>query len=374
MAVEYVKGNIIELFNNGEYEILIHGCNCFHTMGRGLALALRQRWPEVYEADQTSVCGDYDKLGKYTIATLSDSREVYNLYSQYRYGRKDVQISYAAIEEGLKSIAAQLKENDDEDKRIIMPLIGATNGGADPIFIKQVILSIFGDLNVTVVTDEIKESRDKIHLIQSIPTHKGDIRAGLELFVKHDILEIWIERIRHRAAIISTISDLEGVLSSLVGKGIPIIAVGKITMFDKHEAITQTIGIEHALMLARDYCVANDKDAIYIISADNSIYADALDYCDVVHHIKLTPSDRDNPSMDQWYGYSDWADTDRWINQLYRKISTSYGAVSGHPDSEFRNRKNPEYFGDDGRDSFVIHIADTVYRRIDKNYREQYAI
>ena len=352
MAVEYVKGNIIELFNNGEHEILIHGCNCFHTMGRGLALALRQRWPEVYEADQTSVCGDYDKLGKYTIATLSDSREVYNLYSQYRYGRKDVQISYAAIEEGLKSIALNLKENDDEDKRIIMPLIGATNGGADPIFIKQVILSILGDLNVTVVTDEIKVSRDKIHLIQSIPTYKSDVRAGLELFVKHGILELWINRIRQRAAIIATVSDLEDVLSPLVGKGIPIIAVGKITMFDKHEAITQTVGVEHALMLARDYCVANDKDAIYIIGA--ALYADSLDYCDVVHHIELKPSDRDNPTIDQWYGYDDREDADCWTNQLYRKVSTSYGAIDNHP--------------------IVINITDTIYRRIDKNYRDQYAI
>lgn len=352
MAVEYVKGNIIELFNNGEYEILIHGCNCFHTMGRGLALALRQRWPEVYEADLTSARGEHDKLGKYTIATLSDGREVFNLYSQYRYGLKEVQISYAAIEEGLKSIAMRLQQDDDEHKRIIMPLIGATNGGADPMFIKQAILSIFGDLNVTVVVDEIRESRDKIHLIQAIPTHNGSVSAGLGLFAESGILKKWIGHLSNHAAIIATIDDLKGVLHPLTEMNIPIIAVGDIVWLNSSGAITETRGAEHALMLARDYCIANDKTAIFIIG--EALYADTLDYCDVVHHIELKPSDRDNPTIDQWSEMGDDSLSSRWVNSLYRKVSTSYSHIGDHPK--------------------VINITDTVYRRIDKNYREQYAI
>lgn len=35
MIVNYIKGDIVALFLEGN--IIAHGCNCFHTMGSGVA-------------------------------------------------------------------------------------------------------------------------------------------------------------------------------------------------------------------------------------------------------------------------------------------------------------------------------------------------
>ena len=32
-----VKGNLVTLALAGEFDVIIHGCNCFNTMGSGVA-------------------------------------------------------------------------------------------------------------------------------------------------------------------------------------------------------------------------------------------------------------------------------------------------------------------------------------------------
>ena len=35
--MKIIKGNLISLALAGEFEVIIHGCNCFCTMGAGIA-------------------------------------------------------------------------------------------------------------------------------------------------------------------------------------------------------------------------------------------------------------------------------------------------------------------------------------------------
>ena len=33
--MNYIKGDLIKLFKDKHFDVLIHGCNCFCTMGKG---------------------------------------------------------------------------------------------------------------------------------------------------------------------------------------------------------------------------------------------------------------------------------------------------------------------------------------------------
>ena len=33
-----VKGDLIKSAKEGQFDVIIHGCNCFNTMGAGIAL------------------------------------------------------------------------------------------------------------------------------------------------------------------------------------------------------------------------------------------------------------------------------------------------------------------------------------------------
>lgn len=49
------EGNVLDL----RYGILVHGCNCLGVMGAGVALAIRNKWPGVFDAyqDAHKSCG-----------------------------------------------------------------------------------------------------------------------------------------------------------------------------------------------------------------------------------------------------------------------------------------------------------------------------
>ena len=45
----------------------IHSCNCFHTFGAGIALQIKRKYPELYEADaKHGPAGDRNRLGTFS--------------------------------------------------------------------------------------------------------------------------------------------------------------------------------------------------------------------------------------------------------------------------------------------------------------------
>lgn len=93
-----VKGN---LFNFPSHAIF-HQCNCFHTMSAGFAKILANKYPEILIADKNTPYGDINKLGSYSRAIISSetdfsARLIYNLYSQYHYGKGSLKTDYNAL-------------------------------------------------------------------------------------------------------------------------------------------------------------------------------------------------------------------------------------------------------------------------------------
>lgn len=82
-----VKGNLIDLAEQGEFNIVVQGCNCFETMGSGIAREIKARYPTAYEADiKYSHAGDYNKLGCFSV--MPGKRfNIVNAYTQYGFNR-----------------------------------------------------------------------------------------------------------------------------------------------------------------------------------------------------------------------------------------------------------------------------------------------
>lgn len=162
--MKYVKGNLLDLAEQGEFDIIVQGCNCQNTMNSGIAKEIRERYPKVYIADQVTQKGDIDKLGCFTQSHVNGSAlverykgrpemrnysfTILNAYTQYNYGYDDKQyVNYDALKQAFKQIKLLYDLNPQASTRIGIPKIGAKRGGGDWNVISQIIDDIgFSDL------------------------------------------------------------------------------------------------------------------------------------------------------------------------------------------------------------------------------------
>lgn len=80
--------------------IILHQVNCKGVMGCGVALAIRNKWPKVYEKYREHY--QKAKLGMIQIIPIKDDLFVVNLFAQDRYGREKRHTNYDAVESCLK--------------------------------------------------------------------------------------------------------------------------------------------------------------------------------------------------------------------------------------------------------------------------------
>jgi len=78
--LKHSKGNLIDMAEQGLFDVIVHGCNCQNTMGSGIAKEIRARYPEAYEADTEA----HKPYGLHPIELLGNfSRAVSTWHSQY---------------------------------------------------------------------------------------------------------------------------------------------------------------------------------------------------------------------------------------------------------------------------------------------------
>jgi O-acetyl-ADP-ribose deacetylase (regulator of RNase III) len=149
--LKYDTGDLLELMRDGSFEVVAHGCNCFHAMGSGIAKQLADSYPEIPEMDiSDSACGDKDKMGAYTEVDITTDTGynvwVFNAYTQFTTGGRAV--SYDAVFDFFESLASL-----DIGVKIGLPKIGAGLGGGEWSIIEAIINEtlIKGGHDVTVV-------------------------------------------------------------------------------------------------------------------------------------------------------------------------------------------------------------------------------
>lgn len=146
--MKIINGNLIDIIKNGKCDVALHVVNCKHTMGSGVALALKNEFPVVYEADLKTRKGDFNKLGTNSIAELDirpsiDYTIVVNMYAQYNFGGDQRNLDYTAFEMCIKKVANQFS-----DQIIAYPyLMGCDRAGGDWGIVSEIIHAHFHDIN-----------------------------------------------------------------------------------------------------------------------------------------------------------------------------------------------------------------------------------
>lgn len=143
-----VKGDLIKLAMCGKFDIIVHGANCFHTFGAGIAKQIKKAFPEAYVADKETMFGDMSKLG--TLSSHMYKRLlVINAYTQYEYGTDKMNVDYGAIRSCMMKINQIARCLELE--RIGIPKIGAGLAGGDWNIISRIIEDEIDSWRLTLV-------------------------------------------------------------------------------------------------------------------------------------------------------------------------------------------------------------------------------
>nr|WP_321403883.1 macro domain-containing protein [uncultured Desulfobacter sp.] len=132
-----IKGDLIHLAKEGQFDLIVHGCNCFCTMGAGIAKQIRSQFPQAWEADLATVSGDKSKLGSYSeacIRTPTGRLYVINAYTQYHYSGDGVLVDYDAMAKVFTAL-----KNQFSGLRMGYPKIGAGLAGGNWKIISEII-------------------------------------------------------------------------------------------------------------------------------------------------------------------------------------------------------------------------------------------
>ena len=135
--MKVVDGDVIKLALDGQFDVIIHGCNCQCGMGAGVAKGIKASFPEAYEADLKTEVGDQNKLGKTTYVTVmrgTNQITIVNGYTQFHWEGSGVLVDYDAV----RSVMREVKSNFS-GKRIGYPMIGAGLAKGDWNIISKII-------------------------------------------------------------------------------------------------------------------------------------------------------------------------------------------------------------------------------------------
>lgn len=139
----HTKGNLLDLAEAGEFDVVVQGCNCFNTMGGGIAREIRERYPIAAWKDAQTKRGDYNKLGTWTESEAGDEVDlqtfgitnkrpqekrftIINAYTQYEMSNGQDVFEYTAFQLILQKLA-----HEYPGKRFGFPYIGMGLAGGD---------------------------------------------------------------------------------------------------------------------------------------------------------------------------------------------------------------------------------------------------
>lgn len=131
MNMRKQKGNLLDMADRGEFDVIIHGCNCFRVMGSGIARQIALRYPEAKEADNSTAHASRAKLGNFSQCLVENSVfgkfHILNAYTQYSCSGGEDVFEYKAFDTVLNrlySFLHKLHRDGGETVRVGFPKIG----------------------------------------------------------------------------------------------------------------------------------------------------------------------------------------------------------------------------------------------------------
>lgn len=145
--INYKSGNLLDV----KQGIIVNGCNTLGVMGAGVALAIKEKYPECFEA-YTQFLNEMEErehaLGDVCYFRVDDNLIIANAFTQRSIGMRDGKppASYDAIGSCFANIR---KLAISEKMEIHYPKIGAGLGGLSWNKVARIIEDELFDLNST---------------------------------------------------------------------------------------------------------------------------------------------------------------------------------------------------------------------------------
>jgi O-acetyl-ADP-ribose deacetylase (regulator of RNase III) len=139
------KGNVLD----SKFQVIAHQVNCQGVMGAGVAKAVKNKYPEVYE-EYRSYCDEdlNDEIfGTCLAVEVNDGKVIANLFGQNEYGVGVVQTNYKKLHSAL----VELKEYMIENGLITLSfpyMIGCGLAGGDVAVVEVLIRDVFDDSDI----------------------------------------------------------------------------------------------------------------------------------------------------------------------------------------------------------------------------------
>lgn len=142
------NGDLLDLFKQKEFTAIAHGCNCFHTMGAGIAGQIAKKFPNSLVVDKQTPRGYLPKLGRYSEAE-TEFGLILNLYTQYLPGVEETTTLYSSI----RRVFGRLNHDFNENKNFHLgiPKIGCGIAGGDWNNVSDIINDCTPQINICVV-------------------------------------------------------------------------------------------------------------------------------------------------------------------------------------------------------------------------------
>lgn len=156
MGINFCRGDIFETEEN---IAIPHGCNCAGAMGKGIAVAFKKRWPEMYQTYKSLCSTGEFSLGKVFVWQDPDSdRFIFNLGTQRTWRTK------ALIEDIETSVENMLQRASElEVTHIAMPLIGAGLGRLPDEKVKEVLVALSNKFPIQlIVCEEYEQGKQPV--------------------------------------------------------------------------------------------------------------------------------------------------------------------------------------------------------------------
>ena len=138
-------------------DVIAHQVNCMGVMGSGVALAIKNKYPEVYP-DYHSLCKSIEPerlLGNLHISATKDGKYIANCFGQLNYGWGKQHTDYRALEYSFNSLKNWMLATGKS--RVAIPYkIGCVRGGGDWNTVFNIIYRVFCNNDIIVELWQLK--------------------------------------------------------------------------------------------------------------------------------------------------------------------------------------------------------------------------